>query len=183
MQLRLYIKIHHCRSLRWRRKIIPSRIIGAGKRLLRQGPYGLPKKALGPIWAICLRRYFPSRDVRSCWTSFHISHVETKNAVMNWLKGTERILWLYRTNTSVLEVPEHPLLVQFFFRVHDFFHYRFISFQDLWHKFHQFLLNLKQVLWLRIKYCALNAIYICIYIYIYSEKIWVGIQRQVNKSK
>jgi hypothetical protein len=28
------------------------------------------------------------------------------------------------------EFREHPLLAQFFFRVHDFFYYRFISFHD-----------------------------------------------------
>ena len=52
------------------------------------------------------------------------------------------------------EVPEHPLLAQCFFFVHDFFHHRFISFHDSWHKFHQFLLNLKQVCitWLSFKY-------------------------------
>ena len=39
----------------------------------------------------------------------------------------------FQSNCStsyLLEVPEHPLLVQFFFRVHNFFHYRFISFHD-----------------------------------------------------
>ena len=35
-----------------------------------------------------------------------------------------------RYAVDYLEVPEHPLLAQFFFRVHDFFHYRFISFHD-----------------------------------------------------
>ena len=36
----------------------------------------------------------------------------------------------YAVRGPYLEVPEHPLLAQFFFRVHDFFHYRFISFHD-----------------------------------------------------